>query len=79
LGDIDFRIDVPHLDVPVYVLEGKYEAAGRETPARQWFASLSAPIKRYVVFANSGHTPQYDEPGRFAEFMGEVLRATGRH
>jgi len=79
LGDIDFRIDVPHLDVPVYVLEGKYEAAGRETLARQWFASLSAPIKRYVVFANSGHTPQYDEPGRFAEFMGEVLRATGRH
>ena len=31
LSDTDFRIQVPSLEVPVYLVEGKYEAAGRET------------------------------------------------
>lgn len=76
LSDTDFRIQVPSLEVPVYLVEGKYEAAGRETLAAEWFTLLSAPSKRYLVFENSGHTPPYDEPGRFAEFMNGVLRAT---
>lgn len=76
LQDIDFRVDVPRLDVPVYIVDGKLEAAGRETLAREWFDSLSATSKRYVVFGSSGHTPQYDEPARFAELMAHVLAAT---
>jgi proline iminopeptidase len=76
LAETDFRIQVPSLDVPVYVVAGRYEAAGRETLARQWFELLSAPSKEYVVFENSGHTPPYDEPGRFAEFMGDVARSS---
>ncbi|MGB7981338.1 MAG: alpha/beta hydrolase [Candidatus Nanopelagicales bacterium] len=77
LADTDFRIDVPRLDVPVYIVEGSHEAAGRETLAAQWFQALSAPSKAYVSFERSGHTPPYDEPGRFADFMADVLRATG--
>jgi pimeloyl-ACP methyl ester carboxylesterase len=77
LNDTDFRIQVPSLDVPVFLVEGRYEAAGRETLARQWFELLSAPSKKYVVFENSGHTPPSDEPGHFAEFMEDVLRTTG--
>jgi pimeloyl-ACP methyl ester carboxylesterase len=33
---------------------------------------LSAPSKQYIVFENSGHTPPFDEPGHFAELMGDV-------
>lgn len=76
LRNTDFRIDVPRLDVPVYIVEGQYEAAGRETLAREWFDLLAAPSKQWVVFENSGHTPPYDEPGRFAEFMGVVSNAS---
>lgn len=76
LADTDFRIDVSRLDVPVSLVEGRYEAAGRETLAAQWFQQLSAPSKEYVVDDHSGHTPPYDEPGRFANFMNDVLRAT---
>ena len=76
LADTDFRIQVPSLDVPVYLVEGKHEAAGRETLARQWFDLLSAPSKEYVVFENSGHTPPSDEPGHFAEFMGDVVQSS---
>lgn len=77
LEDTDLRVQVPSLEVPVLVIEGRYEAAGRETLAREWFELLSAPSKRYVVLENSGHTPPSDEPGRFAELMADVLRTTG--
>jgi pimeloyl-ACP methyl ester carboxylesterase len=77
LNGTDFRIDVPHLDGPVYLVAGRYEAAGRKTLAREWFHALTAPRKNWVVFENSGHTPPYDEPGHFADFMTDVLHAGG--
>jgi proline iminopeptidase len=77
LSDTDFRRDVPHLDVPIYIVEGTYEAAGRKTLAREWFQLLTAPSKHWVVFDNSGHTPPYDEPGHFADFMNDVLHPSG--
>jgi pimeloyl-ACP methyl ester carboxylesterase len=76
LTDTDFRVDIPSLDVPVYLLEGQHEAAGRETLAREWFDLLEAPSKRYTVFEKSGHDPPYDEPGHFSEFMANVLTAS---
>lgn len=78
LEDTDFRVQVPRLEVPVHVVEGRYEAAGRETLAREWFELLSAPSKQYVVFQNSGHNPTFDEPGRFAELMSDVESAADR-
>ena len=72
LRNTDFRVQVPSLDVPVFVVSGEYEASGRSTLAREWFEGLSAPAKEYVVFAHSGHTPPYDEPGRFADYMRGV-------
>jgi pimeloyl-ACP methyl ester carboxylesterase len=76
LSGTDFRDDVPRLDIPVYLVEGSHEAAGRETLARQWFNTLDAPSKDYIVFDKSGHTPPYDEPGRFADLMTTILTAT---
>jgi pimeloyl-ACP methyl ester carboxylesterase len=76
LAGTDFRDDVSRLDVPVYLVEGSHEAAGRETLAREWFRALSAPSKEYLVFDKSGHTPPYDEPGRFADLMAKVASAT---
>lgn len=75
LRDTDFRTQVPRLDVPVHIVEGTYEAAGRATLAREWFELLEAPSKQYVVFENSGHNPTFDEPGRFADFMSDVRDA----
>jgi pimeloyl-ACP methyl ester carboxylesterase len=73
LRDTDFRVQARRLDVPVFVVQGEHEAAGRSILAREWFALLSAPSKEYVVFDRSGHTPPFDEPGRFAAYMRGVL------
>jgi len=73
LQDIDFRSDVPKLDVPVFIVEGEHEAPGRAVLARQWFEQLSAPSKQLVTFEKSGHTPHLHEPGRFASYLASVV------
>lgn len=72
LAELDLRRDAVELDVPVYLLQGEHEAGGREVLAREWFELLEAPEKEWVTLERSGHTPPYDEPGRFAEILAEV-------
>ena len=73
LQNIDFRQDVPHLEVPVFIVLGEYESPGRSDLAVEWFEQLEAPTKKLEVFPNSGHTPHLDEPSRFHEFMTETV------
>ncbi|PKQ18653.1 MAG: alpha/beta hydrolase [Actinobacteria bacterium HGW-Actinobacteria-8] len=75
LEDVDLRRTVLQLEVPVYLIEGAYEVPGRATLAYEWFEELKAPSKQLVVFDRSGHTPQRDEPGRFADFLAGVVLA----
>jgi pimeloyl-ACP methyl ester carboxylesterase len=75
LEGVDFRQTVPRLEVPVYLIEGAYEVPGRSTLAHEWFDMLDAPSKQLVVFDRSGHTPQRDEPGRFADYLRDVVLA----
>jgi len=75
LQDVDFRRDVPRLEVPVFIVEGEHEAPGRAVLARQWFEQLSAPSKQLVTFESSGHTPHLHEPGRFATYLADVVLA----
>lgn len=75
LQDIDFRRDIPRLEVPVYLVQGRYEARGRAVPAREWFDLLEAPTKEMIVFEHSGHRPQFEEPAAFATLMAAVAEA----
>jgi pimeloyl-ACP methyl ester carboxylesterase len=72
LQAIDFRQQVPRLDVPVHVVIGTHEAPGRADLAREWLAALDAPTVQVRTWDRSGHTPHLDEPGRFAAFMTDV-------
>lgn len=72
LQSIDFRTDVPSLDVPTFMVTGQHEARGRAVLAEEWFAMLDAPIKEATVFEAAGHRPHFDDPHAFAEFMRHV-------
>ena len=76
LQDIDFRRDVPSLDVPVYLVAGAHEARGRAVLAEEWFAMLDAPTKEWIVFEHSGHRPSFEEPAAFADVMTRVRNET---
>jgi pimeloyl-ACP methyl ester carboxylesterase len=78
LQDIDLRIDVPRLEVPVYMVVGAHEARGRAVLADEWFEAVEAPHKERIVFEHSGHRPSFEEPGRFAEVMSMVVGRPAR-
>ena len=75
LQDIDFRTDAIRLGVPVYLVQGRYEAPGRAELAQEWFRILEAPSKEMVVFETSGHRPLFEQPDLFHQFMTEAVLA----
>jgi len=72
IQEVDFRNEVRSLEVPVYMVMGKYEARGRKIPAMDWFELLGAPNKELIEFDNSGHRPHFEEPVKFARVMEKV-------
>lgn len=77
IQDVDLRADAPRLEVPVYLVQGRYEARGRTEPARAWFAVLDAPAKAWIEAETSGHRPLFEQPGLFHAVMAEVSAAAG--
>lgn len=76
LQNIDFRRDVPRLDVPVYIVLGAHEARGRAVLAHKWFAMLDAPSKQLIIIDHAGHRVLFDEPAEFATLMSNIVEAT---
>lgn len=75
---VDLRRDVPALEVPVFLVQGRHEAPGRARLAAQWFDRVRAPRKRMIVLDTSGHRPLFEQPGRFRDVMTDtVLAQTG--
>lgn len=79
IQDLDLRSDASTLQVPVYIVMGKYEARGRAELATQWFDLLQAPYKELIIFERSGHRPLFEEPGNFASLMERVFLETTAH
>lgn len=72
LQEIDFRRDVPVLEIPVYIVLGQYEARGRAVLVKEWFSMLEAPSKEKIIFEHSGHRPPFEEPSAFASLMSRI-------
>jgi pimeloyl-ACP methyl ester carboxylesterase len=76
LQEIDFRHDVPRLNIPVYMIVGKHEARGRAVLAQEWFDKLEAPSKEMIIFDHSGHRALFDQPAEFAALMSRIVGDT---
>lgn len=65
------------LEVPVFVLQGRYDLYTPYAVARDWAATVQAPTKRFITFERSAHYPFLAEPGRFLmTLVQEVLPVT---
>lgn len=76
LQGIDFRNDVPGLQVPYYMVLGEHEARGRAVLAEEWYETLRAPVKERVIVEGAGHRAHFDRPDVFTDLMRQVLRET---
>jgi pimeloyl-ACP methyl ester carboxylesterase len=79
LVGLDFRRDIPRLDLPVFFVTGRYDYTCVQDLTYEYFELLEAPIKRHYWFEKSGHESCYQEPEEFRRILTEeVLPLSGR-
>ena len=79
LQDIDFRRDVPRLAVPLYLLEGEHELAGRRSLADEWYKQVQAPTKHRYSFPNAGHAVAFEQYQALNRIMSTALADADAH
>jgi pimeloyl-ACP methyl ester carboxylesterase len=70
---LDFRRDVPRLEVPYYMLDGQAELTSRREVALEWYAQLEAPIKRVFSFSDAAHSVSMEQSEAFHRILLEVI------
>ena len=68
--EIDLIKQVPELQLPVYIFQGKHDYQVSYVVAKDFATILNAPIKGFYTFENSAHSPCFEEP----EKMCDILR-----
>jgi pimeloyl-ACP methyl ester carboxylesterase len=76
LAGMDLVRDLPRIDVPVVMAQGRLDQVAPGEAAQRYFDSLTAPSKQLVWFENSAHTPQLEEPEKFRNLL---MAARARH
>ena len=73
LQQLDFRQDVPRLEVPVYVLDGAAELSARREPMLEWFNTLEAPRKQLFTLENAAHSVAFEQYETLNKIMLETV------
>jgi pimeloyl-ACP methyl ester carboxylesterase len=65
----DLSETLPAVDVPVYLLHGKYDYTVSYPLAKAYYRQLRAPIKGFYTFEQSAHSPMFEEPVRTVQVL----------
>ncbi|AKI99591.1 hydrolase, alpha/beta fold family [Archangium gephyra] len=74
LAGLDLESQVPRLEVPVWFLLGREDYVTPSELAVRYFDKLEAPRKTLLWFEHSGHSPPFEEPGRFNDILTQQVR-----
>jgi len=66
------RTDVTSVQVPVYIVAGRWDETTPSGLAERYFEALRAPKKGFFWFERSAHFPFLEEPARFTEVMRRI-------
>ncbi len=71
----DFAQRVPRLEIPAHFASGSHDQTVSPLLGRRYLDRLDAPVKGFYTFAESAHSPMFEEPDAFLQVMtGDVLR-----
>ncbi len=73
LYDIDLRKQAVKLEVPVYILHGRYDFNAPVSLVEEYYQVLNAPSKKMIWFEHSGHNPWIEEAELFVDTMVNVV------
>lgn len=72
---MDLIKQVPCLQVPVYIFQGRHDYQASYVVAKDFVTALKAPIKGFYTFENSAHSPCFEEPEKMCNILrDDVLR-----
>lgn len=60
-------------EIPVYILQGKYDYQVSHDLAKEYYGKIEAPEKEFYSFENSAHSPNFEETDKFLEIVFEIL------
>lgn len=66
--------NITHLDLPVFLFEGRHDWNVPAVLADSWLNELNAPQKEIIWFENSGHGPLEEEPKAFNKEIIHILK-----
>ena len=76
LLDEETKNSLPHivkrLEIPAYFVMGKYDYMTSVKAAKDYFDTLEAPVKDFVIFEQSAHYPQFEEKEKFAAWLQQI-------
>lgn len=80
LFQLDLEKTVSKLEIPFYVLQGKFDFQTSYTLAKQLFEKIEAPAKGFYTFQNSAHSPCFEEPEKLLEIIQkDILNRTTKN
>ena len=68
----NLMIEIRSQDIPVYIFQGQHDYQTSYEGAKDYFELLEAPEKKFFTFANSAHSPHFEEMDKFEEIIGEL-------
>jgi len=74
ITNINFKIEIDSIKVPIYFFEGKYDMITPTILVEDFYNSLDAEKgKKLVIFENSGHWPMIEEKEKYEELLINVV------
>ncbi|MEH6946541.1 alpha/beta hydrolase [Bacillus sp. JJ634] len=64
---------VDQVDLRVYFIMGKFDYMTSVNAAKNYYDSMKAPMKEFIVFEESAHYPQFEEKEKFAEWLNKTF------
>lgn len=70
----DYFIDFSKpIEVPVYIIQGKFDYQTSYEVAKKYFKNVKAPKKEFITFENSAHSPLIEEPEKFTRTVQNIV------
>ena len=74
LKGIDYFLQIPKADIPVYFFSGKHDYLTPQNILKEYYDVLAAPHKELHIFENSAHSPLWEEAELFNRKIIEIVR-----
>ncbi len=71
--DCDLFKQIPALDIPVYLTEGRHDQNTPIPISSRWFDALKAPKKEWIWFERSAHSPIKEEPEAWGRAVERII------